>query len=333
MNLLVPSVPRALRITQTMWNDFLCDPVLAAEIIFGIKLDAFQKARLRYYWWVSNVIDSSGVSSGKTICVFLFLVLRCILLPDHEGAVYYPVFDTGKNSFWDYFGKFHQPMFRAQLGQPLKLEPGEMVDGDGTSHGAGCYKAYFRNGNKLLMPAPSFMKDAQTQASLRLNTLVVEEWSHVDASSDGIDKQLIDRTSRPCWNQYHPIWGNHILFSGHARTRMHPAWSRYNSHQRQVDAGDPTYANPSYSYKDYSTLPCHTGKTFQQQYRVEGTIRAKRAVTKQKTDWLTQGLGIWAIDGDGWFTEASVLQCIANGKARGVTPITSRAQYELTVPG
>ena len=32
-----------------MWGDFLCDPVLAAHVIFGIKLDAFQAARLRSY--------------------------------------------------------------------------------------------------------------------------------------------------------------------------------------------------------------------------------------------------------------------------------------------
>jgi hypothetical protein len=311
-----------------MWGDFLCDPVLAAFVIFGVKLDAFQAARLRYYWWAQNVIDSSGVSSGKTIVIWLFVNLRCILIPDHEAAVYYPVFETGKMSFWDYYTKFtaaKAPIFRAQLGQPMNLEPGEEKGGDGTLHGAACYKAFFRNGSKAMMPAPSFMKDAVTQASLRVNTMVVEEWTHVDASSDGINKQLIDRTTRPCWNQHHPIWGNHILYSAHAQTRMHPAFKRYNDHQRRVNRGDPTYANIAYSYKDYSGLTSHTGKSFREEHRIEGTINNKRN-TCSKVEWNGQGFGIWGANGTGWFTEAAILQCVDNGRRRGVTPVLSRQQ-------
>ena len=310
-----------------MWEDFLCDPVLATWVIFGIKLDAFQAARLRYYWWVQNVVDSSGVSSGKTIVNWLFLNLRCILLPDQEVAIYYPVFETGKMSFWEYYQKIKSPIFRAQLGQPTNLEPGEQKDGDGTAHGAACYKAFYRNGGKCLMPAPSFMKDAVTQASVRLNVLVVEEWTHIDASSDGINKQLIDRTTRPCWNQHHPIWGNHILFSAHAQTRMHPACKRFRDHQRRADSGDPTYANVSYSYKDYSGLTSHTGKSFREEHRIEGTINNKRN-TCSKVVWMGQGFGSWGASGTGWFTEEAILQCVANGKARGVTPVLSRRQME-----
>jgi hypothetical protein len=327
LNILAPSVPPSLRITQMMWGDFLCDPVLAANVIFGIKLDAFQAARLRYYWWVQNCIDSSGVSSGKTIVIWLFVNLRCILIPDHEAAVYYPVFETGKMSFWDYYSKIKAPIFRAQLGQPMNLEPGDAKGGDGTLHGAACYKAFYRNGGKAMMPAPSFMKDAVTQASLRVNTMVVEEWTHVDASSDGINKQLIDRTTRPCWNQHHPIWGNHILYSAHAQTRLHPAFKRYNDHQRRVNRGDPTYANIGYSYKDYSDLVSHTGKSFREEHRIEGTINNKRN-TCSKVEWNGQGFGIWGASGAGWFTEEALLQCVDNGRRRRVTPVLSRQQFE-----
>jgi len=309
-----------------MWADFLCDPVMAAEIIFGIRLDAFQALRLRYYWWVQNVIDSSGVSSGKTIVDWVFLNLRAILIPDQEIAIYYPVFEQGKLTFWEYFSKIQAPLYRAQLGPP-RLDDGDQKDGDGTAHGAGCYKAFFRDGSKVLMPAPSFMKDAVTQGSIRLNVLVVEEWTHVDASSDGINKQLIDRTSRPCWNQNHPIWGNHILFTAHAQTRRHPSYARYQRHQRQCDRGNPTYANISYSYKDYSGLMCHTGKTFREEFRIEGTIANKRNVCS-KTEWLGQGLGIWGLDGDGWFTEEAVNLAVEIGRKRHVTPVLSARMYE-----
>ncbi len=325
-----PEAPPALRISQDAWSRFLCDPVMAATVIFNVRLDAFQCARLRYYWWTQNVIDSSGVGSGKTVVDFIFLCLRCILIPRHQGAVFYPSFGTGKNSFWEYFGGFamsgRAPIFTAQLGNPLKTEPGEEVAGDGTLHGPDCYTAFFRNGNKLKMPAPSIALDSVRAASLTVNTLIIEEWNKIDAASDAIDKQLIDRARGASWNQYHPVWGNHIIYSGHAHTRLHPSAARFNSHERRVRAGDPTYANLHYSYKDFSDLHCHTGKSFKDEFRVESTINNKRAVCN-KADWLGQGFGIWGADGTGWFTEEAILNCIARGKPRNVLPYLSRAQY------
>lgn len=320
------AVMDSLRITREQWSKLLWDPVMAAYVLFGAELDAFQGVRLRKYWFVPNKIDSSGVSSGKTICIWLYLNLRTALIPEHDAAIYYPVFETLKNSFWDYYGKIRNPVFRSQLGKPMAMEAGEKEGEDGTLHGAACYKAFYRNGNKVLGPAPSFMKDAVTQASLRVNTLVIEEWTHVDASSDGINKQLIDRTTKPGWNQYHPVWANHILFSAHAQTLMHPSSKRYKDHQRKVNAGEPTFDNFSFSYKDFSGRRCHTGKSFRQQYRIDGTINAKRN-TCSATEWKGQGFGIWGASGTGWFSEDAILQCVANGRVRGVKPVLSRAQF------
>ena len=327
-------MPSSLTISQEIWELLLCDPVLAVWCIFGVELDAFQQARLRYYWWCQNVIDSSGVGSGKTIVIFLFLCLRCILLPQQIAAIYYPTFGTGKNEFWNYFSKFaiaRKQLFLSQLGNPLKVEVGDAIDGDGTIHGPACYTAFFRNGNQLLMPAPSFMKDAVTAASLSLTVLVVEEWCHIDASSDGINKQLIDRTRADTWNQHHPIWGNHILLSSHAQTKVHPSAGRFAGHQRKVNAGDPTFANISYSYKDYSNLLTASGKTFKAERRIESTISNKRN-SSSKSEWQTQWLGIWGVNGEGWFTDSAILQAIAMGRSSGLLPVMSARQWDELYP-
>ncbi len=332
MNLYVPTpAAKNLVITHEMWVAFLCDPVLAAEIIFGIKLDAFQCCRLRYYWWCMQVIDSSGVGSGKTVVDFIFLCLRCILIPKQQAAIFYPSFGTGKSSFWEYFGNFilsgRAPVFAAQLGNPLKTEPGEEIAGDGTLHGPECYTAFFRNGNKLKMPAPSIALNSVRAASLTVNTLIIEEWPQIDASSDAIDKQLIDRARGENWNQYHPLWGNHIVYTGHAQTMLHPAAPRFQSHQRKVDAGDPAFANLSYSYKDFSDRLCYSGKTFKDQFRIQSTIDAKRAVCNQ-AEWLGQGFGIWGRSGLGWFNEQALAGCVEAGKRFGLLPVSSRSMYE-----
>ena len=306
-----------------MWEDFLCDPVKAAFVIFGLKLDAFQSARLRYYWWVPKVIDSSGFSSGKTIVDWAFANLRCLLLPDQAVGVYYPVFETGKNSFWQYYRTITAPIFRAQMGRMDE----EGAEGNSKTEGSACFKAFFRNGNTLFMPAPSFMKAAQTQASLRFNTLLVEEWTHIDAGSTGIDDQLIGRVTRPSWNQHHPIWGNHLLFTAPAKTRMHPGARRLKASERRVKRGAPDYACLSYSYKDYSDRPCHTGKSFAEEYRIHGTIETKKNVTS-RGEWLGEGLGIWGSHATGWFTEEAIQQAVAHGRARNVVPVLGRAMWE-----
>jgi len=261
---------------------------------------------------------------------FIFPCLRCILIPNHDAAVFYPSFGTGKNSFWGYFSDFalndRAKIFRAQLGNPVKTDPGEEIDGDGTLHGPDCYTAFFRNGNWLKMPAPSIAMDAVRQASLTVNTLIIEEWTHIDNISDAIDKQLLDRCRGTSWNQFHPLWGNHIILSAHAQTRMKPCAARFHKHERRVKAGDPTYANLHYSYKDFSDLPCYTGQSFKKQYRVESTINNKRN-TCEKADWLGQGFGVWGASGTGWFTEELLLGGVAAGKQRGVLPVLSRAQW------
>ena len=91
--------------------------------------------------------------------------------------------------------------------------------------------------------------------------------------------------------------------------------------------GDPTYANVSWSYKDYSGLMSHTGKTFRQEYRIDATIRNKRNVCSA-VEWLGQGFGIWGLDGDGWFTEQAIQGAIEEGRKRGVTPVLSAREYE-----
>lgn len=322
MNIHTPSVPARFRITQTMADDFLCDPVLGAHCFFGFKLDAFQRARLRLMWWVPELIDSSGFSSGKTVVDWAYVNLRCILLPDHHAGVYYPTFETMKNTFFGYYRSVYTPIFKAQLGRLDDRNESDKVQG------AACFKAFYRSGGQVLMPAPSFMKQAATQASLRLNTLLVEEWTHIDAASDGINAQLIGRVTRESWNQHHPVWGNHITFTAPAKSQMHPAYQRYYGTLRAAQSGNPKFGVCSFSYKDYSAeIPSNSGKSFRDRFRVQGTIDSLRAKFRaDRAGWLGEGLGFWARSGTGWFTEEAIMTCVELGRRRQVLPILSRAE-------
>ena len=323
MEIYAPGQAKGLKITQRMWEDFLCDPVMAAWVIMKIHLDAFQALRLRLYWWVPWVIDSSGFSSGKTIVDWIFTCLRCILIPDHKAAVFYPSHGTGKNTFWEYFDYCEGGIFRAQIGETNQM--GTEV-GDGMTESGSVWTVEFRNGNRLVMPAPSFMRKAVTQASTRYNTMVIEEWTHVEATG-AVDSQLIGRNTRESYNQHHPIWGNHFLMTAPAATSLHPAYRRIKKIERTIKGGDPTRSHLHFSYKDYSNLPSKGGKTFRERFRVESTIAELKNMPPAK--YLGEGLGIWGVNGVGWFNEELMLRAQAMGLKLGLRPVMNRNEFDL----
>src|SRR5205085_2833486 len=93
------------------------------------------------------------------------------------------------------------------------------------------------NGSRIEMPAPGFLQDSTSQAGRRFNTLVVDDWYRASDKGEGIDKQLADRVSRPCYNQEHPVWGNHFHLKGHAEKPTHKAQKRVRGYRKKIREG------------------------------------------------------------------------------------------------
>lgn len=333
MNATVPTIPKRMRVTATMLDDFLGDPVLAARVFMGLELDAFQAVRLRYHWWTPNLIDSSGYSSGKTIVDFAYVCLRCILLtPAHTAAVYYPSFETGKNAFWDmnFPIAMKAPLFRAHMGRTD--DDGDKSGSDRT-RGQSSWKAYFKPDAMLILPAPSWEKEAATQAGNRFNTILIDEWTHIEAKTGtnrtgGITGQIIGRASKTSFNPNHPVWGTHIHFSATAKPRSHVAYGRFRTYEREHKKGNPSYHVFSFSYKDFSGMPGPDGRSFRESYRNDGNIAKVKLEHLSKgltAEWLGEGLGIWAIGGTGWYTGDSIQRCRMSGSSSQLTPSESAA--------
>lgn len=324
MNVHVPAIPKRLRITETMICDFLIDPVLGVKVIFGVELDAFQRARLRTYWWIPEVMDSSGFSSAKTITFFLFCNLRAVLIPNQVIGAFYLSFEAGKQIFWPYYRSaiVGSRLFQAQLGG--LDEQGDEVKG--TQKNPSCWIARFRNGNEIRMPAPDWMKDAKNQAGYRFNVGGIDEWTKVEATgTTGIDAQFLGRITAPSFNQHHPLWTNHTIFLATAEHRAHPGWRRYQAFRRRVDRGDPTCAILNFSYKDYSNRLAHTGKTFKEEYRMDGKIKSMR---EQLTPDHVQRemFGIWSDSTRGWYSQESVANAIERGRRAEVEVLNAKME-------
>ncbi len=316
------------RLSQMMWEDFLWDPCIAAKVIMGLEFDAFQQNRLRYMWFMKELEDHSSFSTGKTLVNFCFCNLRCILIPDHECAVYYPTFENGKKAFWPEFdrAKKRSEFFRAQLGRMDEL--GEKSGGQIVRGGSG-YSAFYKNGNTLYMPAPGHKGDGETQASLRFNTIIFDEWPNIDGLGQSINKQLKDRATRQCFNQHHPIWGNKTIFTAPPRSKMHPSHRRHADMLKEARSGSPDVAVITYSFKDLSNLKSARGKSYAAEYRMLSQIKSKLRSNEERPT----AIGIWEACGKGWYSEASVERAVSLGGKRGVVPVLSKANYENLIYG
>lgn len=369
----VTRVPSHLQITPTMIDDFLIDPVLAAYVLMGIKLDVFQACRLRLMWWTPNVIDSSGFGTGKSFGVWLWMNLRALLIGDQHLCVYYQTFQAAKDIFWPYYRTFDRrraPIFEAQLGN---VDSEGDVEGKDNTKGPACYKQYFKNESLVMAPAPNWFQEAKGQAGQTFNCVALDEWTKSETMTKkttrvtnekgdvvgGINQQIMGRVRRASWNQFHPLWGNHMVFLATAESVQHPGYRRYRNFLQAIQQGDSDYGLFTSCFKDFSNLPEETDIRIEECECVRapasageakvcpvcgGARRAlkstvgkplKEVVPNWKTiasmkkeftraHFLREGLGIWARETRGWYSEAAVERCVAAGMGNNLQPETTR---------
>lgn len=268
---------------------------MAAEVLMRAELDTFQRYRLRLFWSTQFTVDSSGVSTGKTAVIFYYLQLRCMLLPNHVAAIYYPNWAVGQEEFWPYFGKTveRSEIFREQLRPHDNKITG--------LHGSSAWQMFYKNGSKLTMPAGSFMQDANTQGSRRFHTMVVDEWTQAEVMGEGIGKQLVARTTMAGFNQFHPVWGNHVKFLGHAETPLHPGYrNRMLPYQRAILDGSRNHALISFNYRDWT-------EKFARKF-LQRAIIAEEKSTLSEDHFRRKWLGIWSRDGQTYYPQTILLR-------------------------
>jgi len=298
-----------IEIEQKWMEQFFFDPVMAAYVLMGAKLDVFQQARLRFYWFCPEVIDSSGVGTGKTEVQFVYLMLRCILMPGHLAAIYFPNFQTGKDTFWVKFADYEErsPVFAAQFRKGQKAD-----EEKANQRNPGAWIRTFKNGSKLFMPAPDFKGDSKNQASRDFNTVVIDEYLRAADQGEGIDKQIVDRARRKCFNKLHPVWCNHVKFLGHAESPQHKEYQRLKAFKGAIRDGSSRHALITFSYRDWS-------EELARMYREDNLIASqKRKMTRDA--FRRQYLGIWTIDGTNYYHPHTIALC----RRPGIIPQTRR---------
>jgi hypothetical protein len=289
-----------LTLKQSHIEAYLRDPVLAAWAIFGAELDVFQQVRLRLMWHVPELIDDSGISTGKTEILWLWAQLRAILLPQPSPyphriiGIYYPTLESAKSNFMPKYEKYleQSEVFRHEL---RPMHGGKL----GYQSLNGAIQWVYRNGSIVQCPAANYAQDSKNQASKRFHDVGVDEAKEADGSSQGLDSQILGRVTAPGWNNKHPVWANHVVLMGHAEDPdTHPFYRRVRAFRALIKDGSQNHAIITSSYRDWTAR-------FQKDLRPDGMIRTARlTMTKARFRQIWEGL--WEHGSEDWYESGDV---------------------------
>lgn len=303
----------SVTLRQSELEAFIRDPVLAAWAIFGVELDVHQRVRLRLMWYIPELIDDSGINTGKSELLWIWAQLRCILLPQPRPypsrivGIFYPALPTAEKTFKPKYEKY------LESSKILKRELMPMRGGGlGYQKMEGALAWHYRNGSSVICPAPGFNKDAAGLASFRCNDGGVDEGKEIDASSEGLDKQVLGRVTAPAWNSNHPIHCNHIVLMGHAEDpATHPFYKRITAFRELIRDGSQHYGIITSCYLDWST------PEFRKSYRPDQAIRRDK-LTNSVAAFRQKWCGIWEHGTEDWY-DTKALKNVRTRRAQVLT--------------
>lgn len=295
----------ALTLKQSEVEAYLKDPVLAAWAIFGAEMDVFQAVRLRFMWWVPELIDDSGVSTGKTEILWIWAQLRAILLPQPSPyphrviGIYYPTLESAKSNFLPKYQKYLEtaPVFRNEL---RPMHGGKL----GYQSLNGAIQWVYRNGSIVQCPAANYSQESKNQASKRFSDVGVDEAKEADGCSNGLDSQILSRVTAPGWNNAHPVWANHTVLMGHAEDPdTHPFYRRVKAFRALIRDGSQDHAIITSCYRDWT-------REYRQKYRPDGKIRTAR-ISMTKAAFRQQWEGLWEHGSEDWYDSTELRKAVS----------------------
>lgn len=269
------------KLTATMIEDFIYNPILAAKVILNIKVPPHEELRLMWMWTHYYTSDDSGFSTGKTFTHSVISALRCILFPGRTVGILSKTYAQGKLIFSN-FDKWYDlnPIFK----WCVKHKGGKAQ----LIHGSDAHRAIFNGGSEARVLPPNFMQDAERIRSERWNDGHFDEWTTFH-NFTAFNKTIIGRVTKE--NQYPdcPVRQNHIHLSSTPNFIHHPSYKQVARIQRLIDAGDRDHSRFSCNYR-------HIPDTKEHRWLVNRKVIFTMQTTLPKGIRRTEVDGVWEKD-------------------------------------
>lgn len=235
------------KVTATMVEDMLFDPILAAKVLLDIQIPPHQELRLLHQWCTFLTIDDSGFSTGKTFTNAILMALRSVLIPNHISGVLAGTFRQGRLMFqyierWSHTSKIFRSCLRQHRGGPHLVHQNDI------------WQAFYRGGSENRVLPPNFAQDSERLRSERWHCGYFDEWTKFGSLS-AITKTLFGRVT--ALNTYGdcPVRGNHIHLSSTPGFMHEPCYSLIDDIDKRIERGNPDYARFTCNYRHVPKTP------------------------------------------------------------------------------
>jgi hypothetical protein len=276
------------RLTAMMIDDFLHDPVLAVNVIWGVKLPPHEELRLWGMWMQPFYMDHSGAGNGKSVEAAWVMALRSMLMAERTAGFISRTFRQGKMICRQYFDAWTEsvPIFRNELVFNKFNDPA-------TIHASDEWVYRFKNGSQIRMIPPGFSTEGEGAYSEDWTDGYFDEFSRME--HDVLSKVYIGRVRKPVPECYpmNNIFAHHLMFLGTASYTWNPAYRRVQQFRKAIAAGDTDYGLQSWNYRyipdSFDRLRNDKLTTLRM-----GDMREDQIQTEVLGEWVEDSLGYYS---------------------------------------
>jgi hypothetical protein len=298
------------KLSAMMVDDFIHDPILAVRCIFGKllpPLTPYQQARLWAMWTKTYMIDSSGYGTGKSMCIAIIAMLRCILAPDRVVGVLNKTAEQARLLFKDYIDPWSKRsrFLRTQIAFGMR-------GGLAIVHGSESHEVKFKNGSICRAMTANPGGEFQNIKTQSWSDGMFDEWTAY-AFGEAFDKWVIGRVRKPVpqgYDPHHPAYRQHFFFCGTPMDTDHPCFPRVEEYRRGMAEKPEDFAVMSWNH---SHIP--TDGVFNP-YRValqSSLLDMARRLSPDSQE--REIMGRWTTVGSSWYTMGAIRKCAEDSHA------------------
>jgi len=277
-----------------MVEDMLFNPILAAKVIFRVRLPPHEELRILWMWTSYYTNDDSGFSTGKSWTYALVAAMRCVLMTERTCGILSKTFAQGKLIFANLDRWYNtSPIFRSTVshagGKPRLL------------HGNEAWTALFRGGSEIRVLPPNFMHDAERLRSERWNDAFLDEWVTY-GNFQALNTTIIGRVTKTNNFKNCDVRRNHVHLASTPKFKHHPAYKMVRRVDRHIARGNHNYGHFTCNWR-------HVPATEQWDFLLNEDIIYHMQTTLPKGFVRTEIDGIWEEDSATWYNSKAVSQC------------------------
>lgn len=315
----LPSQPRYARngwrydrrVTATMVEDMLFDPILASKVLLNLRIPPHEELRILAMWVTHLMSDDSGFSTGKSFTHAIISALRSILMSGRISGILSGTFRQGQLIFQNFDRWYESSSIFRNCIKHYNNKP-RLV------HGGGLWQATYINGSETRVLPPNFAEESVNLRSERWHDGYFDEWV-VYKNLSSLTSTIFGRVTATNEHRDCPVRQNHIHLSSTPGFEHQPPYNLIKKIQANTEKEPENYKRFTCNYRH---VPRKKKWEFLVNLRVIHSMQTMNppGIVKSEID------GFWQKDSMSYYSSGTITDC----RPKNLTALLGRmSQYDV----